>query len=215
MLNHKQTLVWIKGPVGQLETLYYPPQSPACGVAVINHPNPLQGGLNTNKVVQIAAKALADLGFHCYLPNLRGVGHSEGQHDYGRGEVADCLAVIDFARQQHPDAAQLVLSGFSFGGYVALFAARTCRPDVLLLMAPALGKYKIAAPEAYDPANTLVFHGEKDEIIPLHNALDWATPQELPIMVVPAASHFFHGKLMVLKQWIERLLPALLAKPPR
>lgn len=212
MLNHKQTLIWITGSVGKLETLYYPPQSPARGVAVINHPNPLQGGLNTNKVVQTAAKALANLGFHCYLPNLRGVGQSEGQHDYGRGEVADCLAVIEFAQNQHPEVTSLVLSGFSFGGYVALFAARTCRPDALLLMAPAVGIYQVPAPAAYDSSTTLVFHGQADEVIPLQDALTWAAPQELPIMVVPSASHFFHGKLILLQQWIERLLPALLRK---
>lgn len=210
MLNQQEQVIWIDGPVGRLETLYWAAQVTARGVAVINHPNPLQGGLNTNKVVQTAAKALSRLGFHCYLPNLRGVGNSEGSHDYGRGEVADCLSVVDFARAQHPDVSQLVLSGFSFGGYVALFAARTCRPDALLLMGPAIGKYTVPAPQAYDAGKTLVFHGERDEVIPVQNTLDWAEPQNLPIMVVPGAGHFFHGKLILLRDWIERLMPALL-----
>ena len=122
----------IAGPAGKLATLYLPAQGRERGVAVINHPNPRQGGTNTNKVIQTAAKALNQLGFHCYLPNLRGVGSSEGEHDYGRGETDDCIAVIDYARAQHPGAAQFVLGGFSFGGYVSLIAAQARRPDLLL-----------------------------------------------------------------------------------
>ena len=208
----KQPNIWIDGPVGRLETIYLPAQGCARGVAIINHPNPLQGGLNTNKVVQTAAKALTTLGFHCYLPNLRGVGSSDGEHDYGRGEVADCLAVVDFARNQHPEVNKLVLSGFSFGGYIAIFSALTTRPDALLLMGPAIGMYTIDAPNAYNPATTLLIHGEKDEVVPLQNSMNWAEKQDLPVLVVPGSGHFFHGKLILLRQWIERFFPALLTE---
>ncbi len=206
----KQPNIWVNGPVGKLETIYLSAQGAARGVAVINHPNPLQGGLNTNKVVQTAAKALTELGFHCYLPNLRGVGNSDGEHDYGRGEVADCLAVVDFARQQHPDAQKLVIAGFSFGGYVSLFSALTARPDALLLLGPAIGMYTIDVPQAYNPATTLLIHGEKDEVVPIENSFKWAESQDMPVVVIPGSGHFFHGKLIVLRQWIERLFPALL-----
>ncbi|MCX8753661.1 alpha/beta hydrolase [Snodgrassella sp. B3837] len=208
----QQPNIWINGPVGRLETIYLPAQGTARGVAVINHPNPLQGGLNTNKVVQTAAKALTTLGFHCYLPNLRGVGNSDGEHDYGRGEVADCLAVVDFARTQHPEVTKLVLSGFSFGGYVALFSALTARPDALLLLGPAIGMYTVDVPDAYNSATTLLIHGEKDEVVPLQNSMNWAEAQNLPVVVIPGSGHFFHGKLIVLRQWIERLLPAVVAE---
>lgn len=208
----KQPNIWVNGPVGKLETIYLSAQGAALGVAVINHPNPLQGGLNTNKVVQTAAKALTELGFHCYLPNLRGVGNSDGEHDYGRGEVADCLAVVDFARQQHPDAQKLVIAGFSFGGYVSLFSALTARPDALLLLGPAIGMYTIDVPQAYNPATTLLIHGEKDEVVPIENSLKWAESQDMPVVVIPGSGHFFHGKLIVLRQWIERLFPALLCE---
>lgn len=206
----KQPNIWVNGPVGKLETIYLSAQGAARGVAVINHPNPLQGGLNTNKVVQTAAKALTELGFHCYLPNLRGVGNSDGEHDYGRGEVADCLAVVDFARQQHPEAQKLVIAGFSFGGYVSLFSALTARPDALLLLGPAIGMYTIDVPQAYNPATTLLIHGEKDEVVPIENSLKWTESQDMPVVVIPGSGHFFHGKLIVLRQWIERLFPALL-----
>ncbi|PSJ79235.1 alpha/beta hydrolase, partial [Neisseria iguanae] len=110
----KPEITAITGPAGPLETIYLPAQGTACGVAVVNHPNPLQGGTNTNKVIQTAAKALTGLGFHCYLPNLRGVGNSGGEHDYGKGETDDCICVIDYARAQHPELEKFVLAGFSF-----------------------------------------------------------------------------------------------------
>lgn len=207
---HKQHIIWINGPVGRLQTLYLPAHGVANGVAVINHPNPLHGGTFTNKVIQTAAKALSTMGFHCYLPHLRGVGDSDGQHDYGRGESADCLSVVDHARAQHPHTGRLVLAGFSFGGYVALFAAQHCQPDALLLMAPAVGMYPLDAPTAHNTDKTILIHGENDGVVPLQNALDWAAPQNMAVVVVPQAGHFFHGKLMILRAQIRRLLPACL-----
>ena len=205
-------IVHITGPVGSLETIYLPPQSVERGVAVINHPNPLQGGTNTNKVIQTAAKALNQLGFHCYLPNLRGVGNSEGEHDYGGGESEDCLAVIDYARAQHPQVNKLAIAGFSFGGYVSLFAAAQCSPDLLLLMAPAVGMYqqRDTEPNAPDATKILLIHGETDEVVPVNNAFDWAAEQDIPVVVLPRASHFFHGKLIPLRNTILQFVPAIL-----
>jgi hypothetical protein len=56
------------------------------------------------------------------------------------------------------------------------------------------------------PANipTLVVHGEQDETVALANVLGWARPQELPVVVVPGADHFFHGKLHVIRTLIAR-----------
>ncbi len=50
--------------------------------------------------------------------------------------------------------------------------------------------------------DTLVIHGELDETIPLIDVLEWARPQELPIIVVPGAEHFFHRRLGLLKRLI-------------
>lgn len=211
MLNSFELLA-IQGPVGLLETLHLPAEGEERGVAVINHPNPRQGGTFTNKVIQTAAKTYAKLGFHCYLPNLRGVGQSEGEHDYGRGETDDCLAVRDFAQAQHPDAKQILLSGFSFGGYVATHAAARQMPDILVLLAPAVGMYPIDAPYVSLPERCLLIHGGQDEVVPLANTLDWAAAQNLPLTVMPEASHFFHGRLIALRDILLRQLPAFLDK---
>jgi alpha/beta superfamily hydrolase len=50
------------------------------------------------------------------------------------------------------------------------------------------------------PANTLVIHGEHDEVVPLAAVFDWARPQQLPLVVVPGGEHFFHGRLHLLAQ---------------
>ena len=49
-----------------------------------------------------------------------------------------------------------------------------------------------------------MIHGELDETAPLANALDWARPQELPIVVVPGADHFFHRRLHLIRDIIKR-----------
>ena len=204
------TVLTLNGPAGLLETLYIPAKGNERGVAVINHPNPTQGGTFTNKVIQTAAKVLAELGYHCYLPNLRGTGNSEGTYDHGRGETDDCVAVVDFARAQHPQAQQLVLAGFSFGGYVAVFAAQQRNPDILLLIGAALGHYPVPAPAVPDTSRTVMIHGADDEVVALSKPLAWAAPQNLPVVVLPECSHFFHGKLVPLRDTVRRFVLPLI-----
>jgi alpha/beta superfamily hydrolase len=54
------------------------------------------------------------------------------------------------------------------------------------------------------PADTLVIHGEQDDVVPLSATLDWARPQQLPVIVMPGVGHFFHGQLTQLRQLIVR-----------
>ncbi|BEV70943.1 alpha/beta hydrolase [Paludibacterium sp. THUN1379] len=191
----------VDGPVGDLETLFLAPEGECTGVAVICHPNPLQGGTNTNKVVQTAAKALSQRGYACYCPNLRGVGASHGTHDHGAGEVEDVLAVIGRAQADHPGL-PLALAGFSFGGFVAARVRERIEADKLLLIGVAVGKYVLPTPAV--PAGTLVIHGEEDEVIPLADVLSWARTQSLPVTVFPGVGHFFHGKLVELAAFIRQ-----------
>lgn len=194
--------IFIEGPMGQLETLYLPALTePPKAVAVICHPNPLQGGLNTNKVVQTAAKSLSRLGYACYCPNLRGVGQSAGVHDYGVGEVADILAVIESAKLRHKTE-QVILAGFSFGAYVSTFVPQHTAIEKLLLIGAAVGIY--AKPTPAVASNTLLIHGEKDDVVPLNHVTTWAAAQNLAMIVVPDTGHFFHGKLLLLSDIISR-----------
>jgi hypothetical protein len=54
------------------------------------------------------------------------------------------------------------------------------------------------------PQDSLVIHGEADEIVSLSSVLDWARPQVIPVTVVPGAGHFFHGQLPLLKSLVLR-----------
>jgi uncharacterized protein len=54
------------------------------------------------------------------------------------------------------------------------------------------------------PPNTLVVHGDADDVVPLAATLDWARPQSLPVTVLPGAGHFFHGQLTLLKDIVLR-----------
>ena len=198
MLN-KPSSIFITGPVGQLETIVIPAKNAVRGVAVICHPNPLQGGNHTNKVVQTIAKVLSEQGYLCFCPNLRGVGQSEGEHDYGRGEVEDVLAVIEYAKETE-QTDTVVLAGFSFGAYVSLFVSQRTPLERLLLVGAAVGMYEVMEPVTFDTEKTFVLHGEEDDVVVLQNVLDWARPQNLPVMVVPGTGHFFHGQLVNLKK---------------
>ena len=205
--------VLIAGPVGSIDTLVEAPAAPK-GIALIGHPHPLFGGANTNKVAQTLAKTMNLLGYVALRPNFRGVGQSSGTHDEGRGETDDLLAVLAWAKSQYNTSlheSPVVLCGFSFGAYVAArVASRLADAGAparrLVLVGTAAGhvegarKYDTAAVAA----DTIVIHGSADETVPLYNVLQWAEPMDLPVTVVAGADHFFHRRLHVIRDIIQR-----------
>ncbi len=154
-----------------------------------------------NKVVATLARAFVQCGWRAVRFNFRGIGASAGAWDEGRGEIDDALAVTAALRE--PDR-PLALAGFSFGAYVASQAAAALRPERLVLVGPATANFPVASV----PADTLVIHGEADDVVPLAATLNWARPQALPVVVVPGAGHFFHGQLGLLKSLVVRHLSA-------
>ncbi|WP_439112202.1 alpha/beta hydrolase [Hydrogenophaga sp.] len=194
------------GPAGRLEVAIDRPTDPAVGVAVIAHPHPLHGGTLSNKVVQTLARACVMAGWTAVRFNFRGVGRSEGVYDEGQGELDDLLAVI---ATQAP-AGPLCLAGFSFGAFVTSHAAAQVRDtrdlQRLVLVGTAASRFGVAAVAAELHGRTLVIHGEQDDTVPLASVLDWARPQVLPVLVVPAGGHFFHGQLPLLRDLVLRHL---------
>jgi len=55
------------------------------------------------------------------------------------------------------------------------------------------------------PADTIVVHGEEDDVVPLAAVLAWARPQQLPLVLFPGCGHFFHGRLPQLQRTISAL----------
>lgn len=200
-MNAQTQRLNVAGPAGALACAIDAPADAPIGVAVVCHPHPQFGGTMDNKVVQTVARALVQLGWRTVRFNFRGVGGSAGAWDEGRGEVDDALAVVAAVRQV---AQPLVLAGFSFGGYVAAAAAARLpeaeRAQRLLLVAPSTQKQQVPPV----PDDTLVIHGEQDDVVPLAATLDWARPQSLPVTVVPGGGHFFHGQLGLLKNIVLR-----------
>lgn len=187
--------VLIEGPAGSIETDLNDPGANRRGVALIAHPNPVQGGTKDNKVVTTLAKAFFNLGYVAARPNFRGVGASAGTHDEGRGETEDLLAVAKYLRQRY-DEPRLLLAGFSFGSFVQTRVAMRVQAERMVLVGPAVNRF----PAETVAPDTLVIHGEHDEVVPLQAVFDWARPQQLPIVVVPGGEHFFHGRLNLLAQ---------------
>lgn len=201
-------LIEIAGPAGRLECLRLAAATAETrGIVLVAHPNPQEGGTFTNKIVHTLAKTLSRLGYVAYCPNLRGVGNSEGVHDRGNAEVDDMAAVLAVARKENPQASRLILAGFSFGTYVqSQLRLRLEDHEVhgLILVGPAVSRYAFPAV----PAETLVIHGEQDEVIPLADVFDWARPQRLSVVVAPGVGHFFHGHLTELAQIVARFFHA-------
>ena len=196
----------IAGPAGSIECAVDEPTGPLRGVAIVCHPHPQHGGTLDNKVVQTLARAVVQLGYRSVRFNFRGVGASTGTWDEGRGEVDDAAAVI---RHFVVDGQPWLLAGFSFGAYVASQAAAQrpddAKPQRLVLVGPSTQKQ--AMPSV--PADTVVIHGETDEVVPLFSTLDWARPQGLPVIVFPGVGHFFHGQLARLRSVVvQQLLPS-------
>ncbi|HZM36336.1 MAG TPA: alpha/beta fold hydrolase, partial [Burkholderiales bacterium] len=134
------TRVLIDGPAGRIETDINDPGGARRGIALIAHPNPLQGGTKDNKVVTTLAKAFFALGYVTARPNFRGVGATDGRHDEGRGETDDLLAVAGHLKQQHGDL-PFVLAGFSFGSFVQTHVARRLNAQRMVLVGPAVGRF--------------------------------------------------------------------------
>jgi alpha/beta superfamily hydrolase len=175
------------------------------GVALIAHPHPLYGGTMDNKVAQTLARTFTGLGYAAVRFNFRGVGASEGVHDNGHGETDDMAILLAQMRTRFPGL-PVALAGFSFGTFVSAqlqqrLTAAGEPAERLVLIGSAAGKW--AMPDV--PADSILIHGEVDDTITLAAVLDWARPQDIPVIVIPGADHFFHRKLGHIKNLVTQL----------
>jgi alpha/beta superfamily hydrolase len=205
-MNAQTQYFFLAGTAGALECALDLP-NPAQfaeprGIALVAHPHPLFGGTMDNKVAQTLARAFVALGYASARMNFRGVGKSEGVHDEARGETDDMALLLAHMQQLYPGV-PVALGGFSFGTFVQALlqqrlVAQGTPAERLVLVGSAAGKWPL--PEV--PANTIVIHGELDTTVPLINVLDWARPQDLPVIVIPGADHFFNRKLQHIKNFV-------------
>lgn len=204
----------LTGHAGPMECLLDLPDGTPRGVALVAHPHPLYGGTMDNKVAVTLARTFVALGYVAARFNFRGVGASGGVHDEGVGETDDMLIMYEHMQHQYPGL-PIALSGFSFGTFVQARLQQRLetegRPaERLVLVGTAAGKW--AVPDV--PADTILIHGEVDDTIALTQVLDWARPQDIAVIVIPGADHFFHRKLghiksLVLQLWRREGEPAV------
>ena len=202
----RETPVFIDGPVGPLEALYLDLEA-AKGVALICHPNPVQGGTMLNKVVSTLQRTARDAGYITLRFNYRGVGASAGASDMGQGEVDDAEAAALWLREQHPSL-PITLFGFSFGGFVAAILggrleARGETLHHLFMVAPAV--MRIENPDALPQKGPVtLIQPETDEVVDPQAVYAWSDALSRPheLLKVAECGHFFHGKLTDLKDLV-------------
>ena len=171
------------------------PDGASRGVALIAHPHPLFGGTLDNKVVQTLARAFVELGYEAWRPNFRGVGKTEGVHDEGRGELEDLAAVLEAAFE--PNASSWPASPSARRSSRASPSAQS--PSGSCWSASASrGSRRRRCPRTRSSSTARTTTPCRSPAV-----LDWARPQELPVVVVPGADHFFHRKLHVLRAMVQ------------
>lgn len=186
------------------------------GWALVLHPNPAEGGTRDNKVITTISRACAQYGLLAVRPNFRGIGESEGEFDRGLGETQDMRLLVDQMQVRFPKitAGTWVLAGFSFGTSVGvqLYGLRAQGgerlPDDVIWAGSAALRFR-----HYDgpvPEDALIVHGEEDDVVPIEEVMRWSREHDLPVVVMPNAGHFFHGKLLILRNLVQQRLRALL-----
>ncbi len=209
----EQQTLHLTGPAGRIEAVVDVPEPSGArkAVAIVCHPHPLHGGSLHNKVVTILERSLRELGAKTVRFNFRGVGESEGEHDEGRGETLDLLAVAEWVRKALPDH-ELWLAGFSFGAYIALLGARHLPVKLMVSIAPPAGRWDFAA--VLSPTCPwLVVQGEADDVVDPREVYEWINGlEDKPTLVrMEDTGHFFHRRLMdlrgAIKNGVRKLLP--------
>lgn len=164
--------------------------------AVVCHPHPLGGGSMYNKVVVAMARALADQGIMVLRFNFRGVGASEGQHDHGRGELADVAGALDWLLDQPGvDPRRVSLAGYSFGAWVGLMHVQTDPRVAAAVMVGLPAEYCDAGAMGSFDRPKLFVTGEYDGLAPPGALGDLVEQLPAPktIRVVNGADHFWAG----------------------
>lgn len=193
--------LFIEGPSGKLQAVIEPPETATKQiVAVICHPHPLQEGTMNNKVVTTLVRTCQKLGAFAIRFNYRGVGESEGEYGNVAGELDDLRAVIAFAKQQYPNA-EFWLGGFSFGSYIAAKIATEIPVKQLISIAPPVQNMPFAQ-LAKILCPWVIVQGDADEVVAPLQVYAWLNTRNEAYQLIrmPEVGHFFHGKLIELRE---------------
>lgn len=205
--------MFLNGPAGNLEALLNAGTENATHAALVCHPHPVYGGTLHNKVVFHTMKALNSFGFPVLRFNFRGTGLSQGEHDYGQGEVDDVRTALDWLDAEFH--LPLMFAGFSFGAAVGLRASFD-DARVKALIGVGVPVAPVAADKEEPRVYTFDFlrectkpklfvSGARDQFGPRAKleALEASVPEPKRLVVIEGADHFFEGRLRELREAIE------------
>jgi len=168
----------------------------ARAAVVLCHPHPQQGGNMTSLVTSELFRSLPSSGLAVLRFNFRGVGTSEGTHEFGVGEALDIVAALDAMSVECPTL-PLFVSGWSFGADTSL-SVLDPRITSWLACAPPLRVLPLedlSAAAGADPRPKLLIVPEHDQFRDPESVIEataaWLNTE---VVAVAGADHFFVGR---------------------
>jgi uncharacterized protein len=198
MTSNQVLHINIPTSIGSLEGILKPEEehSRPTYVGLVCHPHPLYGGTMHNKVVFQVAKALQKQNIPALRFNFRGVGHSSGAYDEGRGEMDDVRFALEFLSRRYPGV-PAIITGFSFGAWVGLrVGAADDRVQALIGLGTPVRMFDNNILQGCHKSK-LFIHGTQDEQAPYDLAQAWfeQVPAPKRLVTIQGANHFFQDRL--------------------
>ncbi len=202
----------LTGHAGRIEAKYHHSRYAEAPLAIVLHPNPVQGGTMNNRVTVSLYNAFVENGFSTVRFNFRGVGKSEGVFDKGEGEFNDTALVLDWIQSINKGHRDIWIAGFSFGSLIGM---------QLLMRRPEISGFISVCPpvDTYDfsflapcPVSGMIINGENDVICPIEpvsKLVDKLNSQKgisIDYRVIPDCDHSFTGHLGTIKQYVSEYI---------
>lgn len=187
----------------RLEAIFHRAETAA--TAIITHPHPLYGGTMHNYVLDTIESTYQANRYATLRFNFRGVGNSGGAYSKGKGEVADVVAAVAYAREM--GAERIILAGYSFGAWVNAHVPANRLPDEMVMVSPPVALMDFSGIAALD-ALKLVITGEKDDFAPpslIEKHLAGWNPEAV-FRVIENTDHFYGAALPALRAILEENL---------
>lgn len=204
----------LTGNVGRIEARYYHSKNSRAPLALVLHPNPLQGGTMNNRVTVALYNAFVENGFSAIRFNFRGVGKSEGVHDKGEGELTDTAAVLDWIQSINHGQRKLWVAGFSFGALIGMQLLMR-RPEIsgFISVCPPCNLYDFSF-LAPCPVSGMIINGANDQICPTEHVdklvekLNAQRGISIDYRVIPDCDHSFKDHLDTIKSCVTDYISA-------
>ena len=178
----------------RLEARWDLPPAPT-HVAVLCHPHPKQRGTMNAPLMVGITDGLVDHGFAVLRFNFRGVGESEGVHDYGDAERDDVAAAVATAAGTYPEL-PLGVTGWSFGAATSLrWQARDHSAIPWVGIAPPINSVRskpFPTADELQPAARSIVIGDRDQFATVEAAADYAAGIGAQLHVLKGSDHFFY-----------------------